>query len=105
MENILFLVITLVCGVIGAKVATTVIKILSLGTALNILVGMAGGIIGAATIHLLGIQMATGVTDISGIINSASVSGLAGGLLMTLIGVLKISVTKNTGHKSDKHYA
>lgn len=105
MENILFLVIAPICGVIGAKVATTVMKILSLGVVLNVLIGITGGIAGAVILHFLGVQMTRGFTDIPAIVNTASVTGIGGGLLMTLIGVLKISLIKNNEQKSNKHYA
>jgi uncharacterized membrane protein YeaQ/YmgE (transglycosylase-associated protein family) len=105
MENILFLVIAPICGVIGAKVATTVMKILSLGVTLNILIGIIGGLAGAALLHLLGVQAISGFKDFPAIINTASVSGIAGGVLMTLIGVFKISLKNSAGQKSNKHYA
>lgn len=105
MENIFLLVITLICGVIGAKVATTVMKILSLGIVLNFLIGVIGGIAGAAALYLLGVQMASGLTDIPRIVNYVSAAGMGGGILMTLIGVLKLSLTHKSEYKSDKHYA
>lgn len=105
MENILLFALTVICGVIGAKTATNVMKILSLGTALNLSIGIIGGISGIVLANFFDIPLAANLAYTSGILNSAIAAGLGGAILMTLVGVLKVSFTQESKHKSDKHYA
>jgi uncharacterized membrane protein YeaQ/YmgE (transglycosylase-associated protein family) len=69
-------------------------KKLSLGTALNSIVGIIGGGLGGQLLKLLGVATQGGGTDLGGIVGSIAGGGVGGGVLMAIIGVIKKALAK-----------
>lgn len=95
MEISHLLIVTIICGALGAHVATTVMKILTVGHKKNMLIGISGGLLCVALLFLIGVPIVSTSTTMPAIINCASAAGIGGGVLMTLVGVLKISFAQN----------
>ena len=94
MGNLVPLIIQLVSGALGGNAAGALLKKLSLGTALNSLLGILGGGLGGQLLKLLGLATAGGGTDIGGIIGSIAAGGVGGGALMGIVGAIKKAISK-----------
>jgi uncharacterized membrane protein YeaQ/YmgE (transglycosylase-associated protein family) len=85
------LIIQLVSGAAGGNIAGSLLKNASLGTLGNSVAGIAGGGIGGWLLSALGVMAAskTGGLDIGSIIGSVLSGGAGGGVLMTVIGLVR----------------
>ncbi|MBA6156672.1 hypothetical protein H3Z83_09120 [Tenacibaculum sp. S7007] len=81
------LLISLLSGAVGGNVAGALLKKFSMGTLWNSVIGILGGGLGAQLLGMLGI-------DISGIIGNIAGSGVGGGVLMVIIGLIKSAMNK-----------
>lgn len=95
------LIIQLISGAVGGNVAGGLMKNASLGTALNSVVGILGGGIGAKVLGMLGMggAAAVGATaggiDIASIIGQIAGGGVGGGVLLAVVGIVKNMLAKN----------
>ena len=95
MENLLPLIIQLVCGAVGGNVAGSLMKKSSLGTLGNSIAGIVVGGLGGQLLQMLGVAAASGGgMDVGGVISSILGGGVGGGVLMAIIGVLKTALAK-----------
>ncbi len=94
MENLLPLIIQLVCGAVGGNVAGSLMKKSSLGTLGNSIAGIVGGGLGGQLLQMLGVAAAGGGMDVGGIISSILGGGVGGGVLMAIIGILKSALAR-----------
>jgi len=88
------LIIQLISGAVGGNLAGSLLKKYSLGTIINSIVGIIGGGLGGQILGSLGVS--TGTTDIGGIIGSILGGGVGGGILMTIIGLIKNAMGKRS---------
>lgn len=82
------LIIQLISGAVGGNVAGAALKDGSLGTLGNSVAGILGGGIGGTILGMLGIG-AGGGTDVAGILGSVAGGGVGGGVLLSVIGLIK----------------
>ncbi len=95
MENLLPLIIQLVCGAVGGNVAGSMMKKSSLGTLGNSIAGIVGGGLGGQLLSLLGVAASGGGgMDLSSIIGNILGGGVGGGVLMAIIGLIKNALAK-----------
>lgn len=89
------LLIQLIGGAIGGNLAGKVLKNFDLGTLWNSVVGILGGGIGGQLLAMFGI-MGTGgsAMEIGSIIMNVLSSGVGGGVLLAIVGVIKKAMGK-----------
>lgn len=89
------LIISLLGGAVGGNLAGRVFKNLSLGTLGNSLAGILGGGLGSQILSMLGIfgggEGTTGM-DLGSIVANLASSGVGGGALMAIIGVVRKAI-------------
>ncbi|MCB0259816.1 MAG: hypothetical protein KDH97_20105 [Calditrichaeota bacterium] len=85
------LLISLIGGAVGGNVAGSLLKNYNLGTLWNSVVGILGGGLGAQLLGMLGILGGGGgsAMDIGSIIANIASSGVGGGVLMVIVGLVK----------------
>jgi uncharacterized membrane protein YeaQ/YmgE (transglycosylase-associated protein family) len=93
MGDLLPLIIQLASGAVGGNIAGALLKKQSLGTLWNSIVGIAGGGLGGQLLGLLGVAT-SGNMDIAGILSSIAGGGVGGGVLMTIIGLIRSAMKK-----------
>ncbi len=89
------LIISLLSGAAGGNLAGNLMKKFSMGTLGNSIVGILGGGLGSTILSNLGIDAGDGGMTIGGIIGSIASGGVGGGVLMTIIGVIKNMLNKS----------
>lgn len=93
------LIIQLVSGAVGGNIAGGLMKKSSLGTALNSVVGILGGVGGGQLLGMLGVGGAAaagaGGMDIGSIVSQVAGGGLGGGVLLAIIGFAKSAMAKS----------
>ena len=95
MENLLPLIIQLICGAAGGNITGSLLKKSSLGTLGNSIAGIVGGGLGGQLLGLLGVgATGGGGLDIGSIIGSILGGGVGGGVLMAIIGIIKNALAK-----------
>jgi len=94
MQNLLPLIIQLICGAVGGNLAGSVMKKYNLGTLGNSIAGILGGGIGGQLLGLLGVGAAGGGLDAAGIIGSIAGGGVGGAVLMLIVGLIKKAIAK-----------
>jgi uncharacterized membrane protein YeaQ/YmgE (transglycosylase-associated protein family) len=95
MENLLPLIIQLICGAAGGNIAGSMMKKSSLGTLGNSIAGIVGGGLGGQLLQLLGVAASGGGgLDAGSIISSILGGGVGGGVLMAIIGIIKGALAK-----------
>ncbi len=94
------LIINLLSGILGGNAAGSLLKKYSLGTVGNSIVGLLGGGLGGKLLSMVGLGAvaATGAgdggVDVMSIISSLVSGGVGGGVLMTIIGLIKNAMNK-----------
>ena len=91
MNNMVNIIIQLVCGAVGGVGAGKVMPKLSLGNAGNIIAGIVGGGLGGQILNLLGVG---GGLDTAGILTSILGSGVGGGALLGIVSMVKGLISK-----------
>lgn len=95
--DIVPLLISLVSGAAGGNAAGALMKNFSLGTLGNSVAGIVGGGLGGWVLSLLGIAPAAaggGGIDLANVIGNLASGGVGGGVLMTILGVVKGMMAK-----------
>ena len=93
--NILYLIISLICGAIGGNAAGAVMKNRSLGTLGNSLAGILGGGIGGSILQALNLlPQGGGGLDLAGIIANIASGGVGGALLLFIVSLFKSMMAK-----------
>lgn len=91
-------IISLASGALGGNLAGSLLKKYSMGTALNSIVGILGGGLGSVVLGAispeLGSAAASEGMDLSSILGSVAGGGVGGGVLMTIIGLIKQAMGK-----------
>lgn len=90
------LLIQLLGGAVGGNVAGAALKNYSLGTLWNSVVGILGGGLGGQLLSALGLLGGGGESamDIGSIVANIASSGVGGGILMVIVGVIKKAMAK-----------
>lgn len=88
-------IISLIAGALGGNAAGSLLKKYSLGTLWNSIVGILGGGLGSYLLGLVGVNIGGGEMDLMGIIGTLVEGGVGGGVLMTIIGLIKNAMSKN----------
>ncbi|MFE3835983.1 hypothetical protein [Pseudogemmobacter sonorensis] len=94
------LIIQLIAGAVGGNAAGKGLKNLNLGTLLNTVVGLLGGVGGGQLLGLLGgagageAAAAASGLDIGSIVQSVLGGGVGGGALVAIVGVIKKALVK-----------
>ena len=84
------LIISLISGGVGGNIAGALLKNFSLGPLVNTIVGLIGGGLGGQLLNATGMLQSTGmVGDIAG-------SAIGGGVLMSIIGLVKTAMAKSS---------
>lgn len=91
------IIISLISGALGGNIAGAVLKNFSLGTLLNAVVGVVGGGLGSQLLGFGGAMMgADGAgLDIGALIGNVAGSGVGGGILMVIVGIVKNMISKS----------
>ena len=89
------LIIALISGALGGNLAGKLLKKYSLGTIGNSVVGILGGGLGSYLLNQLGVNIGGTETNFAGIIGSFFEGGVGGGVLMTIIGLIKGMLNKS----------
>ncbi|MBN1466924.1 hypothetical protein JXA02_14315 [candidate division KSB1 bacterium] len=84
------LIIQLVSGAVGGNLAGSLLKKVSLGTLWNSVVGILGGGLGGQLLNL----GQGGSLDLGTIIGNIASSGVGGGILMIIVGLIKNAMKK-----------
>jgi uncharacterized membrane protein YeaQ/YmgE (transglycosylase-associated protein family) len=89
--NIIALIIQLLSGAAGGNIAGKLIKKFDLGTLGNSIAGILGGGLGGQLLNMLGLAVGGegGPLDLASIIGNIASGGVGGGVLMTIIGLIK----------------
>ena len=90
------LIMNLLGGAIGGNLAGAAMKNLSLGTLWNSVVGILGGGLGGQLLGMLGLFTGDGgsAMDIGNIIGNVASSGVGGGVLLAIVGLIKNMTAK-----------
>jgi uncharacterized membrane protein YeaQ/YmgE (transglycosylase-associated protein family) len=88
------LIVSLLSGAVGGIVAGSALKNYSLGTLWNSVVGILGGGLGGQILSSLGLLGGAGTLDVGNIISNVASSGVGGGVLLVIIGLIKKMVAK-----------
>ena len=91
------LIISLISGALGGNIAGAVLKNFSLGPLLNAVIGIIGGGLGGQLLGVGGPMMgAEGAgLDIGALIGNIAGSGVGGGILMVIVGIIKSMISKS----------
>ena len=81
------ILISLLTGALGGNLAGALLKKFSMGTLWNSVVGILGGALGGQILGMLGL-------DIGGIVGSIAGGTAGGGVLMTIIGIIRGAISK-----------
>jgi uncharacterized membrane protein YeaQ/YmgE (transglycosylase-associated protein family) len=90
------IIINLISGAVGGNVAGGLMKNLSLGPVWNSVVGILGGGIGGQLLGAMGVLggESGSAMDIGNIIGNVASSGVGGGVLLAIVGVVKKAIAK-----------
>ena len=87
-------IIGLIAGALGGNAAGKLLKNYSLGTLWNSVVGILGGGIGTYLFGMLGVDLGGEGMNLMGIVETLVEGDIGGGVLMTIIGLIKKSMGK-----------
>ncbi len=88
------LIIQLASGAVGGNLAGALLKNFSMGTLWNSVAGILGGGLGGQLLGMLGIATGGGEMDLQGILGIVASGGVGGGVLMTIIGLIRSAINK-----------
>jgi len=90
------IIINLIAGALGGNAAGGLMKNLSLGPLWNSIVGILGGGLGGQLLGALGILGGDGgsALDIGNLVSNIASSGVGGGVLLAIVGLIKKSIAK-----------
>ncbi len=89
------LIISLLGGAVGGNLAGGLLKNMSLGTLWNSVVGILGGGLGSQLLGMLGVMATSGGgMDVGSIISNVLSSGVGGGVLLAIVGLVKNAMKK-----------
>ena len=90
------LIISLLGGAVGGNLAGGLLKKYNLGTLWNSVVGILGGGLGAQLLGALGMSTGGGAgeMDIASILGNVASSGVGGGALLFIVGLVKSALKK-----------
>jgi uncharacterized membrane protein YeaQ/YmgE (transglycosylase-associated protein family) len=88
------LITQLIGGALGGNAAGAILKKLSLGPLGNSIVGILGGGLGGQLLNNMGVLTGGGSLDIGSIVGNLLSSGVGGGVLMAIIGLIKNAIMK-----------
>ena len=96
--NIVNLIISLVCGIIGGNVAGAAMKEKSLGPVGNSITGILGGGLGGIILQLLGLfnQSGSAGINIESILSNIGSGGIGGAILMIVVAYIKNAMQKKS---------
>lgn len=83
------LIIQLLSGALGGNLGAKILPKFSLGTLGNSLLGILGGGLGGQLLGMLGVNTPEGGLDLTSIISSVLSGGVGGGVLLSIIGMIK----------------
>ncbi len=83
------LIIQLLSGALGGNLAASILPKFSLGTLGNSLLGILGGGIGGQLLGMMGVSTPEGGVDLMSIISSILSGGVGGGVLLSIIGIIR----------------
>lgn len=93
--NILYLIISLICGAFGGNIAGALMKDKSLGTLGNSLAGILGGGIGGAILQALHLLPAGGPgLDLAAIVANIASGGVGGAVLLLVVALIRMLMVK-----------
>jgi len=81
------IIISLLAGALGGNIGGALLKKFSMGTLWNSVVGILGGGLGGQLLGMLGL-------DLGGIVGAIAGGTAGGGVLMTIIGLVKSAMNK-----------
>ena len=95
--NIIALIIHLICGALGGNIAGQLFTNIDLGVFGDSITGILGGYIGGQTLNSFGLFSGApdGALDLASIIGNIASSGVGGGVLMAIIGLIKSLLAKS----------
>ena len=90
------LIINLLGGAVGGNIAGKLLKNYDLGTLWNSVVGILGGGLGAQLLSSLGVLggASGGALDLGSIVTNVLSSGVGGGVLLIIVGLVKSLLKK-----------
>jgi uncharacterized membrane protein YeaQ/YmgE (transglycosylase-associated protein family) len=89
------IIISLLSGAVGGNIAGGLLKNFNLGTLWNSVVGILGGGLGGQILSALGVGTAAGAgMDLGSILANIGTSGVGGGVLLIIVGVIKKMLVK-----------
>ena len=88
------LIISLLSGALGGNVAGKLLSKYSMGPLWNSVVGILGGGLGSQLLGMLGMDLGGAEMNLMNILGNVVEGGVGGGVLMTIIGVIKGMMNK-----------
>ena len=88
------LIISLLSGALGGNVAGKLLKNYSMGPLWNSVVGILGGGLGSQLLGMLGMDLGGAEMNLMNILGNVAEGGVGGGVLMTIIGLIKNMMKK-----------
>lgn len=89
------LIIQLISGAVGGNIAGGVLKKFNLGPLWNSVVGILGGGLGGQLLNAVGLLgQSGGGLDVGSILGNVASSGVGGGVLLAIVGLVKNALKK-----------
>jgi uncharacterized membrane protein YeaQ/YmgE (transglycosylase-associated protein family) len=88
------LIISLLSGALGGNAAGKLLKNYSMGPLWNSIIGILGGGLGSQLLGMLGMDLGGAEMDITSILGNVGEGAVGGGVLMTIIGLVKNMMKK-----------
>ncbi len=88
------LIISLLSGALGGNVAGKLLSKYSMGPLWNSVVGILGGGLGSQLLGMLGMDLGGAEMNLMNILGNVVEGGVGGGVLMTIIGIIKGMMNK-----------
>ena len=80
----------MISGGAGGNIAGALLKNVNMGTLMNTVIGVVGGVLSGQAVDWMGVlQNVLGAGGVHGVLGNAGVSGVGGALLVAIIGMIK----------------